>query len=88
MNINAGVVVYPNPATDKVNIRITNAGFTKIPVTISIFDMNGSRVNEIRSDRPVDNIQVNMAGLEPGLYTLNISNGSTIITRKVSLLSR
>ena len=88
MNSNAGVVVYPNPATDKVTIRITNAAFTGTPVTVSIFNMNGSRVNEIQSDRPVDNIQVNMAGLEPGLYTLNISNGSTIITRKVSLLSR
>lgn len=88
INTQSGIVAYPNPARSFVNLSITNPEFTEGPLTVYIYNANGTRVNEITSDRAVNSMRLDMSGLGPGLYTLNISNGSTIVSRKVSLITQ
>jgi hypothetical protein len=88
LNSNSGVIVYPNPTTGRININITNPAFNEVPLTVHIINMNGRLVNEISAEKVVNRMQFDMSGLEPGLYTLNISNGNTIISRKISLVTQ
>lgn len=70
--------VYPNPATDMLNI---NAG-----VEISnarLYSVSGQLVFE--SNDNANEMQINTSGIPSGLYLLNITTKNGVITRKVSI---
>lgn len=76
------VEVYPNPATDYLNISL--ALIQQSDVGIVIYDYSGKVVKSGHFDN-VDNetIHLNTSGLTPGLYICRIQTGSGMVTRKV-----
>ncbi len=73
------VVVFPNPAEDEVNFQLGSElnGF----FVLRIYDLQGRIVDEssvfIESGQVV---KMNVKELDPGVYILNASDGSTAIT--------
>ena len=66
------VVVYPNPATDVVNVE------TSEPITaIAVYNMNGAAVNAEYSVNG-NNATINVGGLASGIYFVRINNGEAV----------
>ncbi len=66
------VVVYPNPATDVVNVE------TSEPITaIAVYNMNGAAVNAEYSVNG-NNATINVRGLASGIYFVRINNGEAV----------
>ena len=65
------ISVYPNPATDF--IQISNAGTVN---KVRIFDMSGKLVSETSSTK------IDVQKLPKGQYILNVHSGNEIISRK------
>jgi hypothetical protein len=64
------VAVFPNPATNVVNINLT--GFTG-KSNVSLFDVNGRVV--LRRVVSTDNSQLDISALPAGVYMMRINNG-------------
>ena len=62
--------VYPNPATDVLNINISNASFKNSRVTIS--NISGQEL--MNTNMIGTNTQINIEGLSNGIYFVNITN--------------
>lgn len=72
------VSVYPNPATDVINVaNATNA-------QISVFDLTGKMIVNIESASA--NETIDASNFAKGLYFVRISNGNNVITKKVSVV--
>jgi len=73
-------VVFPNPSSGVINLRISN---NEIPIKLEIFDING-RVcyisNYWATDRKID-----LSGLQKGLYVINVTCKDKVIVAKFSL---
>ena len=67
------VAIFPNPTTDKVNIKCV--GMTQI----DIYSMDGKLVRSLK----VENDAVQIDGLESGIYMLRILKGDEVIVRRV-----
>jgi len=75
---NSKIEVYPNPATDFVNI--VNA----INSNIQLYDVLG---NLIATDNVTNNnYSLNVANLAKGTYVLKITNGEGTISKKITVL--
>lgn len=76
-NVNALIKIYPNPSNGLVNVNAT------FPIaSITIFDLNGRIVQEIKLDEFVQkNIQIN--NLRKGVYLIKVSNNELIGLKKV-----
>ena len=68
----AGVVIYPNPVTDVLNINISAAG--KLKTNAGIYDANGSLVQRILISNYQQ--QINVQRLAKGVYTIRFADGS------------
>lgn len=73
---NGDVLVYPNPVTDKLNIKSTDTNIEKI----EILDMCG-RVYYSDSFNPFDSIDV--SGLSTGLYTIKLITDKGEISQRI-----
>ncbi len=75
--------VYPNPATDNVTVsaNLVSSNDTKVRV----LDLNGRVVAEQVLDQTSFETNVNVAGLEPGLYMVEVSNGTYTTTKKLQV---
>ena len=60
--------VFPNPATDQLNIVFTE---TSLPAEIFVFNPIGMKVYEMKCQ---DNIVINTSGWSKGVYTLMLKN--------------
>lgn len=74
-NLIAGVSVYPNPATDVLNV--------KVPASVelygaTLYDVLGKATNVSLIDG-----QANIASLSRGMYILNVSTSAGTLTEKV-----
>lgn len=70
-----GVSVYPNPASDILNV--SNAGcFSEIVIT----NITGQKLMVINNNEPA--LQINTSGLRQGLYFIMLSAGEQTITYK------
>lgn len=74
------VVLYPNPADDQVNIRFSKQYETA--VEISVIDMSGRRISctEVNG---TDNINIDTASLEKGIYTIVIQTPEGTFNKKL-----
>ncbi|UOQ53846.1 M4 family metallopeptidase [Hymenobacter cellulosivorans] len=63
--------VYPNPATDRLNIALPNNAEV---VSVQVLDVRGAAISVTRYE---GNGQLNVAGLAKGMYTLTVSDGQT-----------
>ena len=69
--------VYPNPATERWNIRSM-----EMPVNWRLFDAYGSEIN--RSIECIANPSINSSHLQPGIYFLEISvNNERVLREKL-----
>jgi hypothetical protein len=75
---NLQVKVYPNPATDKINI---NADRTIDNVRL----LNGIGQIVMQIDAGTNHVQLNVEGLKSGIYFLSIETGNTTSTRKLMI---
>ncbi len=69
----AAVSIYPNPATDVVNINIGNAAILK--TTAGIYDANGRLTQTIlinNNQQPID-----VQPLAKGIYIIKFADGSS-----------
>lgn len=71
------IAVYPNPATNVINVNNPNASITKIVLT----DLNGRTVKQVNYDKVAD-IQINIGDLASGMYMMNIQSTQGESTKK------
>lgn len=77
----ASVKVYPNPATESVNIRFETA--TTEPVSVHITDILGKTVLRITKPAGTDAVQVPVDAWAQGIYQLEITSGGRTTTQKI-----
>ena len=73
-NFTSPVAVYPNPATDVINLRLLNENAGKW--FINVYDMNGKKVMQtINADKPAGaySVQIDVSVLKPGTYVIQAS---------------
>ncbi|MBU8891959.1 MAG: T9SS type A sorting domain-containing protein, partial [Bacteroidales bacterium] len=73
--------IYPNPATDIINIVFSDGSKTE---TIKLFNLIGEKVLEA-SDINSSEVSVNLNQFAKGIYFLQIDNGYNRIVKKVML---
>ena len=64
-----GLMLYPNPATDKINFNYYNEEYNK--AQINIYDMTGRKVMasiEVASSLNLFKTEINIGNLKPGVY--------------------
>lgn len=71
-------IIYPNPATDRLNIEILD---NREGVIVALFDGTGRCV--LRNEYFSNKISLDIADFAPGLYALEISDGDRINRKKV-----
>ncbi|GAA3920438.1 M4 family metallopeptidase [Hymenobacter algoricola] len=67
--------LYPNPATDRLNITLPN---NAVVVSMQVMDVRGAVVNGAR----FENGQLNVTSLAKGMYTLTVSDGLTTFRQR------
>jgi hypothetical protein len=76
----SSIRAFPNPATDLLNVDISETQVTG-KVTLQVFDSNGRMVRaETQDANPT--MQLKLAGLPTGYYTLQISSEKYLIGKK------
>ena len=74
------IEVYPNPADQLLTIDLK--AFNGKPVTISLFDMNGSMTHESK-DHQQETVTLQVGNYQQGLYLLRLSDGTQLVQKKV-----
>ncbi|MES2617691.1 MAG: T9SS type A sorting domain-containing protein [Bacteroidota bacterium] len=82
VNADAKVSVYPNPASNNVNINLGVVDFNA-PVKVSIIDVSGREVATENFNASFENISMNTSSLEKGIYIVKVMNGSIESTTKL-----
>jgi len=84
---NTGITVYPNPSDGHINIKFLNG--ISDHSTLSIYDMSGRIVysSELsKSIAPNEELNLNLPGIDAGVYSLQIANDKGIIQKSFSVL--
>ena len=76
---NSDVLVYPNPSSQKLTIRLQNA--LTAGDGLMVTDVAGRAVLRQKLARGQKTIDLNITGLAPGRYFIRIANGSEMINR-------
>jgi hypothetical protein len=80
-------IVYPNPATNFINIDFSS--FANSDVELFIYNLSGQVVKAVSYgiiESGDFNTQLNISDLNKGLYLVSIHSGESIITSKVHLV--
>lgn len=80
-NINNQLEVYPNPATNAINIKLP-ANHSK-NYTVDLTNAMGQTVKSISAD---DNATISLDGVSAGTYILNIRSENEVYTEKITVL--
>nr|MBP7496392.1 T9SS type A sorting domain-containing protein [Bacteroidales bacterium] len=80
----AHLYIYPNPASDRLNVEFTmlNAG----KVDIRLLDITGREIAMILDEERAtgkNNVAFNLGNIDKGIYFIKITAGGYNITRKV-----
>jgi hypothetical protein len=80
---NAGFGLYPNPATDRLNVEVPMS--EEAEVMVNIIDPSGkSLISTTRALGKTDNrIEFDLSNLATGMYFVQVRNGETVKTRKL-----
>lgn len=78
------VVVYPNPTTEVINIQLDAADWDDQLTTARVYDLSG----QLMMTRPVIQAdqQINVGGLQSGIYLLEIADDTQRVVKKVSVI--
>jgi hypothetical protein len=75
------VSLFPNPAKDFTNIQASVVSINE-PSVVSVFDMSGKLI--FKGNANADGfIQLNTADMNSGIYVVNVTTGSTVLTSKL-----
>jgi hypothetical protein len=77
---NAGVILYPNPASSILNI---SSPFVKNNISIKLVDVNGKVVKQISVAKGTKETSMDIRGVSSGTYTLIWNNGEQTISKSV-----
>ena len=80
--MNTGVSVYPNPASNVFNVALTET-FGK-NINIQVLSMSGQVVKTMSVEN-TGLISVDASAMSSGVYMIQISNGSEVVTRKMNI---
>ncbi len=72
------ISVYPNPVTDKLNIRFPEAG----DYGVSLYDLTGREIIQIQSNS-ADHIQLDVNALGQGQYVLKVVGNKGSMTKSI-----
>jgi uncharacterized repeat protein (TIGR01451 family) len=73
-----GVNIYPNPASEFVNINFNSSSKN---ISIKIYDATGRLVKNIENVKSGEN-NINISELESALYLINVNDGSSSVTKR------
>jgi hypothetical protein len=73
VNNSSEIEIFPNPATDEIVIKTSNAH----PLMISIYDINGREISEQKYTT-----RLNVGAFTNGIYFIEIK-GTDIVSRKM-----
>jgi len=76
------VVVYPNPATDVVNVRCSMNEEQWNGATFEVVDVYGKTIRTIVGTNNNSSMQINVSGLSSGLYFLRITTEQGVVTKR------
>ncbi|MDO8999085.1 MAG: T9SS type A sorting domain-containing protein [Bacteroidota bacterium] len=80
--INNNLLVFPNPSSDYINIKLDNSA--NKDVSVSLTNLLGQEVKkEFLGKENSINSKLNVTGLPKGIYIMNLSIGNTISTKKI-----
>lgn len=79
------LLVYPNPSHDNFSVWLKNYQANN-QVEVTVYNFLGQKVKSITTQGSVDNqINVNTAGLEKGMYLVEVKSGSEVAKTKVQI---
>ena len=84
INISSLITIYPNPATDKINIQVSSF-LSKSNSTVTIYNITGQVVK--REALKHNQQQINVADLNNGIYTIEVSTKEGVGKQK-SIIQR
>ena len=83
--IDDGIFIYPNPASNLVNVEFKNS--LAPGTTVMLADMNGRKVMELTSNAEGNNLlQIETGALANGLYYLVVWEANKVMTKKISIV--
>ena len=75
------LTVYPNPVLDRLNLSLTDK--TSERVQVDVFSIDGKLVySQAINAQQSDNLSLNVAGWNAGMYFVRINNGIESVTTK------
>jgi len=81
IEINPDLLIYPNPVTNNINIKLDEKAIGKLE--INIYTASGAFVMQINEQAPADNIlSFNVENLAKGVYVAKIKIGENLRTFK------
>jgi blue copper oxidase len=75
-----GVLIYPNPSSDKLFIQTSNG---EIWTELDLMDAIGRKVSVQETQNSTYPITINLAGITPGLYTLMLRSANHVQSYKI-----
>ncbi len=82
MNELKGINVYPNPATDQMNIALEETASND--VTVSLYTMTGQKLISDVVEKGSSSITLDVASLSKGMYLVEFESDGQTYTQKVS----
>ncbi len=79
--LNNSLSIYPNPATDLVHLNLEKTQ----DFDIKIYNITGKQILE-KSYNNTNNVDINCSEFENGVYFLEINNGTTVVSRKITII--
>jgi hypothetical protein len=76
--------MYPNPATEKLNVEFTDNNYSSIKV--SVLDMTGRLITSSENTVLQNRITLNTSGLVKGNYVLKLENNGKVLVRRFNVL--
>ncbi len=76
-------VIFPNPTTGKVNVRLENGEIEN--AVVRVFDLNG-KLLKVEQERGTDIVTLNLSNLTSGMYIITVQTDNQNITKKISLI--
>lgn len=73
--------VYPNPATDKVVVEVSET--SSEDANITVFDVNGQIVSSTVLNAGKSSVEVNTSALASGVYTVRVNSQAGIATERL-----
>ncbi len=76
--------MYPNPATEKLNVEFTDNNYSS--VMVSVLDMTGRVILSSENTVLQNRITLNTSGLVKGNYVLKLENNGKVLVRRFNVL--